>query len=259
MFELPDFSDDIEFISFPFEYALVVIQAHVLVVLQIDLALGPLHHWSLSFTHILSVVLLIEAEVVFRNDEVMSVAVEIDEVGARLNPDGLVRQDPLVFENDWRVIDLVETHRKIVLVASPVVQTAEVVIAENKEDPASFVADTLDRLDDVADRAVICEVSRISTTEPEVAEVPDVAVLRKLIERFQHVFIHALNFRNVSGILVSSLDVIRPSAVLDDVRVAEMSVRGDECLAGSLQHAVGPFLELLHIQYRSLAPFCKVN
>jgi hypothetical protein len=77
--------------------------------------------------------------------------------------------------------------------------------------------------------------------------MPDVAVLGKLIERFQNIFVHSLNFWNVSGILVSALDVIRPSAVLDDVGVAEMSVRGDECLAGSLQHLVGPFLVSCYI------------
>ena len=117
-----------------------VVKAHVVVVLQIDFAFRPLHFRYDSFTDLLCVVLLIVAEVVFRNDQVMSVAVEVHEVRPGFDPYRFMREDPLVFQDDWRVIDLVEATIQIVLDR----RFSVIMIAENDEDPASILLDTPD-------------------------------------------------------------------------------------------------------------------
>ena len=117
-----------------------VIKAHVVVVLQIDFSFRPLHFRYDSFTNLLCVVLLVIAEVVFRNDQVMSVAVEIHEVRPRFDPYRFMGQDPLVFQDDRAVIDLVEAAIQIVLDR----RFSVIVIAENEEDPASILLDASD-------------------------------------------------------------------------------------------------------------------
>jgi hypothetical protein len=74
----------------------------------------------------------------------------------------------------------------------------------------------------------------MTSVKPEVAEVPDVAVSGKSVEQLEDILIHALHFRNVSGISVSALDLIRSLAVLDDIRMSQVSVGRDESLSSSL-------------------------
>lgn len=106
-----------------------VIKAHVAVVIQIDFSFRPLHFRYNPFTNLLGVVLLIETEVVFRNDQIMSVSVEVHEVRSVFDPYRFMREDPLVFQDDRAVIDLVEAAIQIVLDR----RFSVVMIAENEE------------------------------------------------------------------------------------------------------------------------------
>ena len=208
-----------------------VIKAHVAVVVQIDFSFRPLHLGYDSFPNLLCVVLLIETEVVFRNYQVMSVAVEIDEVRSGFDPYRFVREDPLVFQDDWRVIDPVEAAIQIVLDR----RTTVVMIAENEEEPASIQLDASDCIiDKKVRRELVFGRDFMTSVEPEVSKMPDVAVSRKSVEQLEDILVHALHFGNVSRISVSALDLIRSLAVLDDIRMSEVSVGRDESLSSSL-------------------------
>jgi hypothetical protein len=63
-----------------------------------------------------------------------------------------------------------------------------------------------------------------SSTEKAVTQIPNIAVVRKIVEHFQNIFIHAIYFRNVCRISIRAFNMIRAAAIFDNIGMTQMKV-----------------------------------
>ena len=171
------------------------------------------------------IVFKVIAEIIFLNRKVMSVTIQINEVSTLCNVDRFMRKNVFVFNNDRSIIYFVKTKRIVIVNTRLTLEMHIIMISKNKEQATTIALHTLNHFFQFIYLVFIqIFIVTTSSTEKTVPQIPNIAVVRKIIKHFQNIFVHAIYFRNVCRISIRTFNMIRTSAIFDNIGMTQMKV-----------------------------------